>query len=195
MAEIGQRSANSQITPVPILFCHPHDQSLEFLWCRGPARTTTQAAVILAGDQFPVPTGQGLRRGNGRDFGQHPSSHQPSFGGEAAALIVCEAKSSFAQLSPEYPVFFPQVFDRVLLLLIHPPGNNEQQKAERIYALRHRLSSLPLRLRPLKIPFRCSPSFRTLRDPPPGNTVMWRGLSRLTDIQLGFELGTRLVGN
>ena len=32
-------------------------------------------------------------------------------------------------------------------------------------------------------------------DPPPGNTVMWRGLSRLTDIQLGFELGTRLVGN
>jgi hypothetical protein len=31
-------------------------------------------------------------------------------------------------------------------------------------------------------------------DPPPGNTVIWRGLSRLTDIQLGFELGARLVG-
>ena len=26
------------------------------------------------------------------------------------------------------------------------------------------------------------------KDPPPGNTVLWRGLSRLTDIQLGFEL-------
>jgi len=26
------------------------------------------------------------------------------------------------------------------------------------------------------------------KDPPPGNTVMWRGLSRLTDIQLGFFL-------
>ena len=26
------------------------------------------------------------------------------------------------------------------------------------------------------------------KDPPPGNTVMWRGLSRLTDIHLGFEL-------
>jgi hypothetical protein len=25
-------------------------------------------------------------------------------------------------------------------------------------------------------------------DPPPGNTVIWRGLRRLTDIQLGFEL-------
>ena len=32
-------------------------------------------------------------------------------------------------------------------------------------------------------------------DPPPGNTVMWRGLSRLTDILLGFELGSQLVGN
>ena len=32
-------------------------------------------------------------------------------------------------------------------------------------------------------------------DPPPGNLVMWRGLSRLTDIQLGFILGAQLVGN
>ena len=32
-------------------------------------------------------------------------------------------------------------------------------------------------------------------DPPPGNMIMWRGLSRLTDIQLGFSIGTRLVGN
>ncbi len=33
------------------------------------------------------------------------------------------------------------------------------------------------------------------KDPPPGNTVMWRGMTRLTDIQLGFILGTQLVGN
>lgn len=26
------------------------------------------------------------------------------------------------------------------------------------------------------------------KDPPAGNTVMWRGLSRLTDISLGFML-------
>jgi Transposase Tn5 dimerisation domain len=31
-------------------------------------------------------------------------------------------------------------------------------------------------------------------DPPPGNRVMWRGLSRLTDIELGATLGARLVG-
>jgi hypothetical protein len=33
------------------------------------------------------------------------------------------------------------------------------------------------------------------KDPPPGNLVMWRGLTRLSDIQLGFILGTQLVGN
>jgi hypothetical protein len=32
-------------------------------------------------------------------------------------------------------------------------------------------------------------------DSPPGNLVMWRGISRLTDIQLGFLLGAQLVGN
>ena len=31
-------------------------------------------------------------------------------------------------------------------------------------------------------------------DSPPGNTVMWRGLSRLTDIEVGFELAKN-VGN
>ena len=31
-------------------------------------------------------------------------------------------------------------------------------------------------------------------DPPPGNKVMWRGLSRLTDIELGFN-AAKLVGN
>ena len=31
-------------------------------------------------------------------------------------------------------------------------------------------------------------------DPPPGNIVMWRGLSRLTDIQIGVEIGAGKCG-
>jgi hypothetical protein len=34
-----------------------------------------------------------------------------------------------------------------------------------------------------------------VRDPPPGNMVIWRGLDRLMDIHLGFELTRRIVGN
>jgi len=33
------------------------------------------------------------------------------------------------------------------------------------------------------------------KDAPPGNMVMWRGLSRLTDIEIGFIMGAQLVGN
>jgi hypothetical protein len=32
-------------------------------------------------------------------------------------------------------------------------------------------------------------------DSPPGNKVIWRGMSRLTDIGLGFAMGAELVGN
>jgi hypothetical protein len=32
-------------------------------------------------------------------------------------------------------------------------------------------------------------------DAPPGNIVMWRGLSRLTDIELGAMVGAKIVGN
>jgi hypothetical protein len=32
-------------------------------------------------------------------------------------------------------------------------------------------------------------------DPPPGNIVMWRGLSRLTDIQIGVDIGAGDMGN
>lgn len=33
------------------------------------------------------------------------------------------------------------------------------------------------------------------QDPPPGNMVIWRGLSRLNDIRLGFIMARKLVGN
>ena len=32
------------------------------------------------------------------------------------------------------------------------------------------------------------------RDPAPGNIVMWRGLSSLNDLNLGYALGRRIVG-
>ena len=32
-------------------------------------------------------------------------------------------------------------------------------------------------------------------DGPPGNLVMWRGMSRLTDIEIGFMMASENVGN
>ncbi len=36
---------------------------------------------------------------------------------------------------------------------------------------------------------------RRCHDPPPGNTVIWIGLSRLTDIELGIIIGVQFVDN
>jgi hypothetical protein len=33
------------------------------------------------------------------------------------------------------------------------------------------------------------------KDPPPGNMVIWRGMSRLTDIELRYLMATEHVGN
>ncbi len=33
------------------------------------------------------------------------------------------------------------------------------------------------------------------KDPPPGNMVVWRGLTRLADLLLGYELSGQVVGN
>jgi hypothetical protein len=33
------------------------------------------------------------------------------------------------------------------------------------------------------------------KDPPPGNQVIWKGMSRLMDMELGFLIGAKLVGN
>jgi hypothetical protein len=32
-------------------------------------------------------------------------------------------------------------------------------------------------------------------DPPPGNMVMWRGISCLTDIRIGAAIAAKLMGN
>jgi hypothetical protein len=32
-------------------------------------------------------------------------------------------------------------------------------------------------------------------DPPPGNMVMWRGMARLADIEYGFNIAMKVVGN
>jgi hypothetical protein len=42
---------------------------------------------------------------------------------------------------------------------------------------------------------KCGVTVKCRGDPPPGNIVMWRGLARLIDIQLGFNLAMKIVGN
>jgi hypothetical protein len=68
---------------------------------------------------------------------------------------------------------------------------------DRIAARAGRIPSVPLKLSAyLSEIARLGGYLARSHDPPPGNTIMWRGWSRLMDIQLGAELATQeLVGN
>jgi hypothetical protein len=69
----------------------------------------------------------------------------------------------------------------VLDLLIHDKAANRRRKAT--------LASYLTKIA------RLGGYLARTKDPPPGNAVMWRGLSRLTDLELGFVMGAQLVGN
>jgi hypothetical protein len=142
MAEIRQRALNPHITPVPVLRRHTDNQRFDLFPGRRPTRTAPRTTVILVRDEFPVPCQQGLRSYDGGHFCQQPSSQRPGSDGQTAALIVGEAKPPRAELTAKDSVFLPQILNGVLLPLIHPSGNGQEQKAERVQCLRHRLSSL-----------------------------------------------------
>jgi len=51
---------------------------------------------------------------------------------QAATLVLGKTKSPTAKLRSQNAVLFAQIFNRVLLLLIHPSGDTDKQKAKRI---------------------------------------------------------------
>jgi len=65
-------------------------------------------------------------------------------------------------------------------LITNKPGTKQQKKSLHTYLMKlARLGGYLARA----------------HDPPPGNKIIWRGLTRLTDIELGAFIGAQLVGN
>jgi hypothetical protein len=88
------------------------------------------SSIVLLGDQFPMPSQQGLRRDNGGDLGQNlpPQAFGPD--GQSPALIVIEAQSPSTELLAQNPVFLAKVVNDLQLALIHPSGNGDHHKPE-----------------------------------------------------------------
>jgi hypothetical protein len=61
----------------------------------------------------------------------------PSFGGQPAPLIIVESHSPVADLLSQNTIFFNQVFDNLLLALIHPTGNRDDKKRKWIQTRAH----------------------------------------------------------
>src|SRR5215467_3844548 len=64
VAQIGQCTLDPTITPIPVLFCQSDHQGLDIDGFSRTAWPTLLCSIVLVGNQFPVPSQQGLGRGD-----------------------------------------------------------------------------------------------------------------------------------
>ncbi|MCG3175006.1 MAG: hypothetical protein GMKNLPBB_03340 [Myxococcota bacterium] len=65
MTQIGQGALDARVPPSSVLLGEPNDQLPDHLHHPGPSRPTASTAVVLAGDEFSMPTQQCVRRDDG----------------------------------------------------------------------------------------------------------------------------------
>src|SRR5215471_12925337 len=81
VAQIGQCTLDSSISPIPVFFCHANHQSLDLAGDARSSRRAMCSSVVLLSDQFPMPSQQGLRRDEGGDLGQNSPPQRFGFNG------------------------------------------------------------------------------------------------------------------
>ena len=72
--QIGQCALDPPIAPIPVLLCESNHQLLDIEGCSRTPRPALRSAVVLVGNQLPMPGQQGLGRDNGGDLRQKPPS-------------------------------------------------------------------------------------------------------------------------
>lgn len=130
---------NSPIAPIPILFSHSHHQFLDLAIGARTSGCALGGAIVFLGDEFSMPGQQGLGRNDAGHFCQPFASHAFAFGGQATPLVIIQSQAPIAKLLAEYAVFLAQIFDHLLLGLIHPSGHRDEQEAEGIENFFHPL--------------------------------------------------------
>ena len=81
VAEVGQGTADPRVAPSRILDGHPHNQLGTHLRRQRPTATATGTAVVLLGNQSPIPTQNGVRCDDASYLRQDPSAEfLPAYG-------------------------------------------------------------------------------------------------------------------
>ena len=97
-------------------------------------------------NQLAMPSQQGFRPDQSRNFLQGFPSQRLSFLSESAALIICIANPFARQLFAKDTVLFPQILYRVLLLLVRPTRQHPCKKTKWIQRSLHVRTMLSLNL-------------------------------------------------
>ena len=99
-------------------------------WRYRPASTSAGAAVVLPGNQPPVPAENRVRRDDAGDLRQNPPAEFLASHRESTALGVGQAKWTWAKLLPEDPILLPEIIDHVFLVAVYPASGREYEEAQ-----------------------------------------------------------------
>src|SRR5262249_6137616 len=116
---------------------HTDDQSRNLRRCSWTSRTSVFGAIVFHGDQFPVARQQRLRRHDCRDLHQDFPAEPFGFHCQPATLIIGKTHATVADLLPHHTIFFNEIFDDLLLPLIHPTGDGDDEKGKSIQTRLH----------------------------------------------------------
>ena len=104
------------------------------------------AAVVLPGNQPPVPAENRVRCDDAGDLRQHPPAEFLASHRESMALGVGQLKWTWATLLPEAPILLPERIDHVFLVAVHPASGRESEEAQSVGPSLRLLRKQPVRL-------------------------------------------------
>jgi hypothetical protein len=93
VAEIAESASDSRVSPARVVAGYSDDQLLDLDRCLGTTNRAALAAIVLLGDQPPVPSKQGVWRHQGADLEEPFSADGLGLRGEATTLPISEPQT------------------------------------------------------------------------------------------------------
>ena len=110
----------------------PYDEFGHRPGCHRPSPTPTGTAIVLLGDQTPVPAENRVRRDDAYHLTQEPPAECLAAHREATALGVGQAKRSRTKMLPEDAILLPEIVDAIFLVSIHPPSHGQHEEVQSV---------------------------------------------------------------
>ena len=132
VTEVGQRTLDPRVAPLRILARHPHHEVSDLSERHRAASPSSRTAVVLLGDQPPVPAEDRVRGDDTGHLHQCAPAKLLAAHRESTALGVCEPKRSGTKLLAEDAILLSEIVDQIFLVAIHPASNGEYEELQRM---------------------------------------------------------------
>jgi hypothetical protein len=87
-------------------------------------------AVVLPGDEMPMPGEQGVRAHDRSDLTERSATQLLRLGGQPNALVVGEPETPRPELLSKDAILGLEIVDHVALLLVDPAGQRDEEKLQ-----------------------------------------------------------------